>query len=54
MQPWGRPGGLTPRRKLPGGGLAAGSGHPGFTLVSSNQVPVTWWEFIIRGGGVRR
>jgi hypothetical protein len=21
----------------------AGEGHPGFTLVSSNEVPVTWW-----------
>jgi hypothetical protein len=26
----------------------SGNGHPGFALVSSNQVPVTWWWFILR------
>lgn len=26
----------------------AGDGHPGFALVSSNQLPVTWWWFILR------
>jgi hypothetical protein len=26
-----------------------GSGAPGFTLVSSNDVPVRWWRFIIIG-----
>lgn len=24
-----------------------GGGHPGFVIVSSNVVPVTWWEFVI-------
>ncbi len=24
-----------------------GNGHPGFVLVSSNVVPVTWWQFVI-------
>jgi hypothetical protein len=24
-----------------------GDGHPGFVLVSSNVVPVTWWQFVI-------
>ena len=27
-----------------------GDGHPGFALVSSNVVPVTWWEFIVFRG----
>lgn len=27
-----------------------GDGHPGFVLVSSSVVPVTWWEFIVFGG----
>ena len=26
----------------------ASAGHPGFTLVSSNEVPVTWWLLILR------
>ena len=26
-----------------------GSGHPGFVLVSSNEVIATWWRFIIIG-----
>jgi hypothetical protein len=26
----------------------AGDGHPGFALVGSNQLPVTWWWFILR------
>jgi hypothetical protein len=26
-----------------------GTGHPGFVLVSSNQVTVTWWRFVIIG-----
>jgi hypothetical protein len=30
-----------------------GNGHPGFVLVSSNQVPVTWWRFILRGSHSR-
>jgi hypothetical protein len=25
-----------------------GDGQPGFALVASNQVPVTWWRFILR------
>jgi hypothetical protein len=30
-----------------------GDGHPGFVLVSSNVVPVTWWEFVIFPGSNR-
>ena len=26
-----------------------GTGHPGFVLVSSNQVTATWWRFVIIG-----
>jgi len=26
-----------------------GEGHPGFVLIASNVVPVTWWEFIRLG-----
>ncbi len=26
-----------------------GSGHPGFVLVSSNEVSVTWWRLVLRG-----
>ena len=25
----------------------AGDGQPGFVVVSSNEVPVTWWRFVI-------
>jgi hypothetical protein len=27
----------------------AGTGHPGFVLVSSNEVSVLWWRFVIIG-----
>jgi hypothetical protein len=30
-----------------------GGGHPGFALVSSNVVPVTWWGFVIFPGANR-
>lgn len=26
-----------------------GTGHPGFVLVPSNEVPVTWWQLVLRG-----
>ena len=26
-----------------------GAGHPGFVLVSSNQVTAMWWRFVIIG-----
>lgn len=32
---------------------APGAGQPGFVLVSSNEVPVTWWQLILRRPGVR-
>ena len=35
------------------GDNVAGNGHPGFVLVSSNVVPVTWWRFVIFPGPVR-
>jgi hypothetical protein len=34
----------------------SGDGQPGFVVVSSNEVPVTWWQFVIIdpwGGGAR-
>jgi hypothetical protein len=31
-----------------------GDGHAGFVLVSSNIVPVTWWQIIILPGPIRR
>jgi hypothetical protein len=30
-----------------------GGGQPGFALVSSNEVSVTWWQFILRGLHIR-
>jgi hypothetical protein len=29
-----------------------GDGHPGFMLVSSNVVPVTWWQFVVFRGSI--
>jgi hypothetical protein len=36
------------------GDYVPGDGHPGFVLVSSNVVPVTWWEFVIFPGSKPR
>jgi hypothetical protein len=38
------------------GDEVAGGGQPGFVVVSSNEVPVTWWRFVIIDpwGAVRR
>jgi hypothetical protein len=35
------------------GDYVPGDGHPGFVLVSSNVVPITWWEFVIIRGTSR-